>query len=81
MKTTDCYILGISAFYHDSSIALLKNGELVFAAQEERYTRIKADASFPKNALKDCLQRFQLDISDIDFIIFYENPIKNTTEF
>lgn len=76
MKTTNCYILGISAFYHDSSIALLKNGGLVFAAQEERYTRIKADASFPKNALRDCLQRHNLHIDDIDFLIFYENPTK-----
>lgn len=76
MKTTNCYILGISAFYHDSSIALLKNGSLVFAAQEERYTRIKADASFPKKALRDCLQRNFINIDDIDLLIFYENPTK-----
>jgi carbamoyltransferase len=76
MKRANCYIIGISAFYHDSSIALLENGELVFAVQEERYTRIKADDTFPKNALRDCLKRYKLNINDIDFIIFYENPTK-----
>lgn len=76
MKTNTCYIIGISAFYHDSSIALLANGELIFAAQEERYTRIKADPSFPQNALRDCLESYNLSITDIDYIIFYENPAK-----
>ncbi len=74
MKSRAVNILGISAFYHDSAIALLQNGEILFAAQEERYTRIKADASFPMNALKDGLKQTKLKITDIDYIIFYENP-------
>ena len=51
------YILGISAFYHDSAACLLKNGEIVAAAQEERFTRKKHDADFPVNAIDWCLQR------------------------
>ena len=50
------YILGISAFYHDSSACLIKDGEILFAVQEERYTRIKHDQSFPINAIKACLE-------------------------
>ena len=49
------YILGISAFYHDSAACIIKNGEIVSAAQEERFTRVKHDPSFPKNAIKYCL--------------------------
>ena len=48
----DCYVLGISAFYHDSACALLKNGEIVAAVQEERFTRIKHDLTFPSNSIK-----------------------------
>ena len=55
------YILGISAFYHDSAACLLKDGEIVAAAQEERFTRKKHDQSFPNNAIKYCLE--QLNIS------------------
>ena len=50
------YILGISAFYHDSAICLLEDGEIIFAAQEERYTQKKRDSSFPINAIRDCLR-------------------------
>jgi len=67
-------IIGISAFYHDSAVALIRNGEICFAAQEERYTRIKHDASFPSFALKDCLQRFHLCAHEIDALVFYEKP-------
>jgi carbamoyltransferase len=67
-------ILGISAFYHDAAVALLRDGEIVAAAQEERFTRKKHDPSFPINSLKFCLNYGGLDITDIDSIIFYEKP-------
>jgi carbamoyltransferase len=70
----DMNILGISAFYHDSSAALIQNGEIIFACQEERLTRIKHDASFPEEAIKSCLQFSGLKTTDIDAIIFYEKP-------
>ncbi len=70
------YLLGISAFYHDSAITLLKDGEIVFAAQEERFTRKKADPNFPFKALNFCLEKFKLSVNDIDEIIYYENPYK-----
>lgn len=66
-------ILGISAYYHDSAAALLVDGELVAAAQEERFTRTKHDASFPLNAILYCLDG--LTLSDIDHIVFYEKPL------
>lgn len=68
------HILGISAFYHDSAAALLCNGEIVAAAQEERFTRRKYDAAFPKNAITFCLDRAGLTLDDIDHVIFYEKP-------
>lgn len=67
-------ILGISCFYHDSAAALVMNGNIVSAAQEERFTRKKHDASFPKNAIITCLQLGKLKLSDIDYVVFYENP-------
>ena len=68
------YILGISCFYHDSSAVLLKDGEIVVAAQEERFTRKKHDISFPKNAIKYCMESQNITIKDIDYIAFYEKP-------
>mgnify|MGYP000020490322 CR=1 FL=1 len=68
------YILGISAFYHDSAACLIKNGEIIAAAQEERFTRKKHDASFPKNSIKYCLQEAQIKPSQISNIVFYEKP-------
>ena len=68
------YILGISAFYHDSSACLIKDGEILFAVQEERYTRIKHDQSFPINAIKACLENESISINDVDFITYYERP-------
>ena len=62
------YILGISAFYHDSSACLIKDGQILFAIQEERYTRIKHDQSFPINAIKACLNGAKISIADIDCI-------------
>jgi carbamoyltransferase len=68
-------ILGISCFYHDSSAALMKDGEIVAAAQEERFTRKKHDTSFPKKAIEYCLKSQNLSIEDIDYIGFYEKPL------
>lgn len=68
-------ILGISAFYHDSSAALLQDGEIAAAAQEERFTRKKHDASFPENAIRFCLNYGGVQIEEIDAIVFYEKPL------
>ena len=68
------YILGISAFYHDSAACLLKDGEIIAAAQEERFTRKKHDPSFPKNAIHYCLNEAQISPKKIDNIVFYEKP-------
>ena len=70
MKT----ILGISAFYHDSAATILVDGKILAAAQEERFTRIKHDSSFPINAIEFTLKHTNLKISDIDQIIFFEKP-------
>ncbi|HRZ49359.1 MAG TPA: carbamoyltransferase N-terminal domain-containing protein, partial [Bacteroidales bacterium] len=68
-------ILGISAFYHDSAAALLVDGALVAAAQEERFTRKKFDASFPRNAVNYVLQEGGLTLKEIDAVVFYEKPL------
>ena len=68
------YILGISAFYHDSAACLIKNGEIIAAAQEERFTRIKHDSSFPHNSIKYCLREAQITNKDLNNIVFYEKP-------
>ena len=67
-------ILGISAYYHDSAAALIDDGVIVCAAQEERFTRKKHDSSFPKNAISFCLKTNRVDLRDIDFIAFYDKP-------
>jgi carbamoyltransferase len=67
-------VLGISAFYHDSAAALIRDGEIVAAAQEERFTRKKHDPSFPKNAISYCLAQAKVSGSAIDRITFYEKP-------
>ena len=67
-------ILGLSAFYHDSAAALLVDGELVAAAQEERFTRKKHDAAFPRNAVEYCLAEGGIDIDQVDHIAFYDKP-------
>jgi carbamoyltransferase len=66
--------LGISAFYHDSAAAIVRDGEIVAAAQEERFTRKKQDANFPVNALRYCVQEAGIAWNDIDFVTFYEKP-------
>ena len=64
------YILGISAFYHDSAACLLKDGEIVAAAQEERFTRKKHDAGFPYNAIKYCLKEAKIDSEQIELFVY-----------
>lgn len=68
-------IIGISSYYHDSAAALLVDGVIVAAAQEERFTRKKHDPSFPKNVIQFVLQKADLRLSDIDYIVFYEKPL------
>ena len=68
-------ILGLSAFYHDSAAALVVDGDLVAAAQEERFTRIKHDPGFPTRAIEACLAEANLTLSDIDYITFYDKPL------
>ena len=68
------YTLGISAFYHDSSATLIKNGNIVSAAQEERFTRIKHDSAFPYNAIKFILNNSRIKLNDINYVVFHEKP-------
>ena len=68
------YILGVSAFYHDSAASLIKDGMIVAAAQEERFTRKKHDSSYPYNAVEFLLKNSKISILDIDHIVFYEKP-------
>jgi carbamoyltransferase len=68
------FILGISAFYHDSAACLVKDGEIIAAAQEERFTRKKHDASFPHHAIQFCLKYAQINAEAIDSVVFYEKP-------
>ena len=67
-------ILGISGFYHDSAAALVENEKIISACQEERFTRIKHDASFPSNAIESCLKAGNTDLSAVDFVVFYDKP-------
>jgi len=70
------HILGISAFYHDSAAALISNGEIVAAAQEERFTRRKHDSRFPVNAIRYCLDAGRLAAESLDYVVFYEKPLQ-----
>jgi carbamoyltransferase len=65
-------ILGISAYYHDSAAALVVDGRIVAAAQEERFTRKKHDADFPRHAIEYCLAEAGICLSDIDHLVFYD---------
>lgn len=67
-------ILGISAFYHDSAAALVGDGKIIAAAQEERFTRAKHDPSFPSNAIKYCLAAGDVRLADLDHVVFYDKP-------
>ncbi len=73
--TSDEYILGISAFYHDSAACLLRNGEIVAAAQEERFTRKKGDATFPHRAVAFCLEQAGIGVPDLRYVGFYDKPL------
>jgi carbamoyltransferase len=69
------YILGISAFYHDSAACLLRDGEIVAAASEERFTRVKGDASYPEHAVAYCLESNGLLPQDLTYVGFYDKPL------
>ena len=72
---SDQYILGISAFYHDSAAALLKNGVIVGAVSEDRFTRKKGDATFPHRAVEFCLRQAGISVSDLTAVGFYDKPL------
>ena len=69
------YILGISAFYHDSAAVLMKDGQILYAVEEERFTRIKHDNQFPFQAIGFCLAKAGILITDVDYISYYEKPL------
>ena len=68
-------VLGISAFYHDSAACLVVDGEIIAAAQEERFTRIKHDYNFPLEAVRYCLGEARLTPAEIDYVGFYDKPL------
>ena len=72
---TATHILGISAFYHDSAAALVRDGEIVAASQEERFSRDKHDKEFPVRAVQYCLQEAGIEAGDLDYVGFYEKPL------
>ena len=67
-------ILGISCFYHDAAAALIQDGALVAAAEEERFSRKKHDSDFPRLAIRYCLETAGIDAADLDYVVFYEKP-------
>src|SRR5512139_720750 len=67
-------ILGLSCFYHDAAAALVRDGTLVAAAQEERFTRVKHDPSFPAHAIRYCLEFGKIDAGGLDAVVFYDKP-------
>lgn len=71
----DQYILGLSCYYHDSAAALLKNGEIVAAAQEERFSRKKHDSRFPTNAVSYCLKSQGISLLNVEEVVYYEKPL------
>lgn len=70
------YILGISCYYHDAASALLRDGQLIAAAEEERFSRIKHDYSFPKNAIRFCLDQGGIQSSELSYVVFFEKPFR-----
>ena len=74
-------VLGISAFYHDSAAALVEDGRIVAAAQEERFTRKKHDSSFPKNAIAYCLEEAGVELDELDHAVFYDKPFLKIRTF
>ncbi len=75
MNNETTYILGISAFYHDSADCLLRDGEIVAAAQEERFTRKKGDASVPEHAVEYCLAHAGIEARNLSYVGFYDKPL------
>ena len=71
----DNYILGLSCYYHDSAAALIKNGEIIAAAQEERFSRKKHDSRFPQNAITYCLTSQGINLSEVKEVVYYEKPL------
>ena len=75
------YTLGVSCFYHDSAAALLRDGELVAASDEERFSRKKHDSGFPHQAIEFCLRAAGIEAGDLDYVVFYEKPFSNSIGF
>ncbi len=69
-------IIGISAYYHDSAVAFVRDGEIVAAVQEERFTRIKHDFNFPSKAIEYCLREAGIEIGELDYVVFYDKPLQ-----
>ena len=74
-NSNENFILGLSCYYHDSAAALIKNGEIIAAAQEERFSRKKHDSSFPKNAVSYCLKSQGINLSEVKEVVYYEKPL------
>src|SRR3989338_11041528 len=70
------YILGISCYYHDAAAVLLQDGQIMAAAEEERFSRKKHDSGFPQKAIDFCLAEGNLDPDDLDYVVFYEKPFR-----
>src|SRR5437899_7724310 len=70
------YVLGISCYYHDAASVLLRDGQLIAAAEEERFSRIKHDYSFPRNAIRFCLDQGGIQSSELSYVIFFEKPFR-----
>ncbi len=75
MEKSNLNVLGISCYYHDSAAVLLKEGSIVAAVEEERFTRKKHDNSFPSNAVNYCLEKGDLEEKDVDYVVFHEKPV------
>src|ERR1700733_15866731 len=73
------HVLGLSAYYHDAAAALLRDGQIVAAAQEERFTRIKNEPEFPRQAIEFCLRYGGLEAKDLDCVVFYDKPVLKFT--
>lgn len=74
ISDSETYIIGISCFYHDSAACILKNGDILAAAQEERFSRKKHDPGFPKNAVAYCLEEAKIDIKVVNYVVYYDKP-------
>src|SRR5579862_9777458 len=70
------HILGVSCYYHDAAAALLQDGMLVAAAEEERFSRVKHDYSFPRHAIQFCLDQSGINGKDLDYVVFFEKPFR-----